>query len=60
MPSIRASRSSDLSVLSQINACYELSINEWLLWDPHCTFTEGAIQPAEQPAEPAEPEEPTT
>ena len=44
-------------VLSQINACYELGINEWLLWDPHCTFTEGAIQPAEAPAEaPAETE----
>ena len=38
-------------VQAQIQACYELGINEWLLWDPHCTFTEGAIQPAEPPAE---------
>jgi hypothetical protein len=36
-------------VQSQINACYELGINEWLLWDPNCTFTEGALQPAEPP-----------
>ncbi len=34
-------------VQSQIRACYELGINEWLLWDPKCTFTEGALQPAE-------------
>ena len=34
-------------VQSQISACYELGIEEWLLWDPHCTFTEGALQPAE-------------
>jgi hypothetical protein len=32
-------------VQSQIRACYELGINEWLLWDPHCTFTEAALQP---------------
>ncbi|MBN2026679.1 MAG: putative glycoside hydrolase [Actinobacteria bacterium] len=36
-------------VQSQIRACYELNINEWLLWDPHCTFTEAALQPAETP-----------
>lgn len=34
-------------VQAQIRACYELGINEWLLWDPHCTFTEAALQPAE-------------
>ncbi|MEW6555614.1 MAG: putative glycoside hydrolase [Actinomycetota bacterium] len=34
-------------VQSQMRACYELGINEWLLWDPNCTFTEGALQPAE-------------
>ena len=34
-------------VQSQIRACYELGITEWLLWDPNCTFTEGAIQPAQ-------------
>ncbi len=33
-------------VQAQIRACYELGITEWLLWDPNCTFTEGAIQPA--------------
>ncbi len=37
-------------VQSQIRACYELGIEEWLLWDPHCTFTEDALQPSE-PAE---------
>ena len=36
-------------VQSQIRACYELGINEWLLWDPNCTFTESALQPAETP-----------
>jgi hypothetical protein len=35
-------------VQAQINACYELGINEWLLWDPQCTFTEAALQPEEQ------------
>jgi hypothetical protein len=48
-------------VQSQIRACYELGINEWLLWDPNCTFTEAALQPAETeaPAE-TEPTEETT
>jgi hypothetical protein len=34
-------------VQAQMRACYELGINEWLLWDPNCTFTETALQPAE-------------
>ncbi len=34
-------------VQAQIRACYELGVNEWLLWDPNCTFTESALQPAE-------------
>ncbi len=34
-------------VQAQIRACYELGINEWLLWDPYCTYTEAALQPAE-------------
>jgi hypothetical protein len=33
-------------VRAQIQACYDLGINEWLLWDPNCTFTEGALEPA--------------
>ncbi len=33
-------------VQAQIRACYELGIEEWLLWDPNCTFTESALQPA--------------
>jgi hypothetical protein len=33
-------------VQAQINACYELGIDEWLLWDPHCTYTEGVLQPS--------------
>ncbi len=33
-------------VQAQMRACYELGIDEWLLWDPNCTFTEGALQPA--------------
>lgn len=35
-------------VQAQMKACYELGINEWLLWDPNCTFTESALQPEEQ------------
>lgn len=38
-------------VQAQINACYELGIEEWLLWDPHCTFTEGVLQPAPEETE---------
>ncbi len=34
-------------VQAQIRACYELGVKEWLLWDPNCTYTEGALQPAE-------------
>ncbi|WP_287154774.1 putative glycoside hydrolase [Candidatus Solincola tengchongensis] len=34
-------------VQAQMRACYELGIDEWLLWDPNCTYTEGALQPAE-------------
>lgn len=33
-------------VQAQMRACYELGIDEWLLWDPNCTYTEGALQPA--------------
>jgi hypothetical protein len=48
-------------VLAQIRACYELGIDEWLLWDPNCTFTEGALQPAEVETETeTEPAEETT
>ncbi|MGQ9476783.1 MAG: putative glycoside hydrolase [Actinomycetota bacterium] len=32
-------------VQAQMRACYELGIEEWLLWDPSCTFTESALQP---------------
>ncbi len=32
-------------VLAQINACYESGVDEWLLWDAECTFTESALQP---------------
>ncbi len=41
-------------VQAQIRACYELGINEWLLWDPNCTFTESALQPAGAPDTPEE------
>lgn len=41
-------------VQAQMRACYELGINEWLLWDPNCTFTESALQPAETEAETTE------
>ncbi len=34
-------------VQAQMRACYELGIDEWLLWDPNCTYSEGALQPAE-------------
>ncbi len=32
-------------VRAQIQACYDLGIEEWLLWDPNCTFTEAALLP---------------
>lgn len=41
-------------VQAQIRACYELGINEWLLWDPNCTFTESALQPAQTETETTE------
>jgi hypothetical protein len=31
-------------VLAQIKACYDQGINEWLLWDPKCRFTEDALK----------------
>jgi hypothetical protein len=30
-------------VQSQINACRDAGIAEWLLWDPKCTYTEEAL-----------------
>lgn len=32
-------------VEAQIKACYDAGVEEWLLWDPYCTFTEAALQP---------------
>ncbi len=32
-------------VLAQIKACYDSGVDEWLLWDAECTFTESALQP---------------
>ncbi len=32
-------------VLAQIKACYDCGVDEWLLWDAECTFTESALQP---------------
>jgi hypothetical protein len=34
-------------VRAQMNACYELGIEEWLLWDPNCTYTEAALEPGQ-------------
>jgi len=34
-------------VQAQMRACSELGVNEWLLWDPNCTFTDAALQPEE-------------
>jgi hypothetical protein len=33
-------------VMAQMKACADLGVTEWLLWDPNCTFTEAALQPA--------------
>ncbi len=33
-------------VRRQIQAVEENGINEWLLWDPYCTYTESALEPA--------------
>ncbi|MBK5093364.1 MAG: putative glycoside hydrolase [Actinobacteria bacterium] len=33
-------------VRRQINAVEELGIDEWLLWDPECTYSESALKPA--------------
>jgi hypothetical protein len=35
-------------VEAQIQACYDAGVEEWLLWDPHCTFSEAALQPEGQ------------
>jgi hypothetical protein len=35
-------------VAAQIQACYDAGVEEWLLWDPHCTFSEAALQPEGQ------------
>ncbi len=32
-------------VKAQIQACYDAGVEEWLLWDPDCTFTEAALNP---------------
>ena len=32
-------------VRRQINAVEELGIDEWLLWDPECTYSESALEP---------------
>ncbi len=33
-------------VRAQIQACYDAGVEEWLLWDPLCTFSEAALEPA--------------
>lgn len=47
-----------LQVQAQIDACYELEIEEWLLWDPHCTFTEDILQTAQTEKETPTEEQP--
>ncbi|MFW6113688.1 MAG: putative glycoside hydrolase, partial [Actinomycetota bacterium] len=48
-----------VQVQSQIDACYDLGIEEWLLWDPRCMFTKEALQPGQAEEEaPAEAEQP--
>ncbi|MCX7635207.1 MAG: putative glycoside hydrolase, partial [Syntrophales bacterium] len=32
-------------VRAQMQACYDAGVEEWLLWDPDCTFTEAALNP---------------
>ena len=33
-------------VRRQINAVENAGIDEWLLWDPDCTYSESALKPA--------------
>lgn len=35
-------------VQAQIQACYDAGVEEWLLWDPDCSFTEAALVPEGQ------------
>jgi hypothetical protein len=35
-------------VRAQIDAAHELGIDEWLLWDPQCTYSESALKPKQK------------
>jgi hypothetical protein len=37
-------------VRRQINACIEAGVNQWLLWDPECTYSESALKPESKPS----------
>jgi hypothetical protein len=45
--SLKVSYTPDM-VQAQIQACYDAGIEEWLLWDPDCSFTEAALVPESQ------------
>jgi len=42
--SLRITYTPDM-VRAQMQACYDSGVEEWLLWDPDCTFTEAALNP---------------
>jgi len=42
--SLRVTYSPDM-VRGQIDAAHEMGIDEWLLWDPECTYSESALEP---------------
>jgi hypothetical protein len=42
--SLRVTYTPDM-VRAQIDAAHEAGIDEWLLWDPECTYSESALKP---------------
>jgi len=43
--SLRVTYTPDM-VRRQIDAAHEAGVDEWLLWDPECTYSESALKPA--------------
>ena len=43
--SLRIAYTPDM-VRRQINACAEAGVDQWLLWDPDCSYSESALEPA--------------
>jgi hypothetical protein len=43
--SLRVTYTPDM-VRRQIDACEKLGVNQWILWDPDCTYSEDALKPS--------------